>query len=137
MTPGTMPPSDIPPELAGAFPNIPQLEQAAIEQLRGKIDVVRRTIALSDALLGLGRTEHYRVFVAEVQELRSATVGKLLASKSDREASILIGQGKALDDILTLMRNESATRDRLAVSLKAMEDHLDKLTDPKKAEFLS
>lgn len=126
------PPSDMPPR--EMFDSIFGAEKDQAVRLHEEIQVLRRTIALSEALAGLGRTEHYKIFVAEIQKLRDVHLGKLLGSKTDREASILIGQGKALDDILSLMRNEESSRTRLAGALKAKEDLLAKINNPQ-AEY--
>lgn len=128
MTPGMVPPSDTPPR--EMFGSILETEKNVVVQLHNEVDLLRRTLALSDALLGLGRSEHYKLFVAEIQKMREVHFGKLVASKTDRDASIMIGQVKTLDELLALMRNELANRERLASALKAKEDRLAKITNP-------
>ena len=129
MIPGQLPPTDVPP--ADMFGSVLETEKTAVVTAHARVELLRRTLALSEALVGLGQTAYYQRFVEEIASLRDGRLAELLTSKSDREASLLIGQAKALDDILSLMRNEEENRVRLAAALKAAEDRLAKLTNPK------
>lgn len=129
-------PVDAPP--SEMFPHIPGLESAEITRIEEMVALHRRAISLADSLLGMANTEGYKRFVACVEDIKAANYAKLTSpvTKTDREASLLIGACRAMDDILVLMTSTQANRARLAATLQAAEDHLDKLRNPSKQEFM-
>lgn len=118
------------------FPNVLGLEKSAVERLEEGIAATKRAVALHDSLLSMRGSEGYKLFVREIEAMRDIQIAKLLNTKADREASVLIGQCKALDEIVGVMHSTQNARERLAASLKAAEDRLAKLQDPTKRDPL-
>ena len=118
------------------FPNVMQADQAMAERVREDVALLKRAINLADGLIGMSGNAAYKQFVAAVEDIKGAKYAKMLAAKTDREASLLIGGCQTLDDILQLMTGTQNNRARLAAALKTKEDRLAKLTHPETQEFL-
>ena len=130
------PPVDQPPQ--GMFPNVLQAEHEELQRWEEKAALHRRAIALADSMIAMSGTEGYKAFVSALQDIKGANYAKLTSqvTKTDREASLLIGACRAIDDILVLMTSTQNNRARLAATLQATEDHIDKLRNPTKQEFM-
>src|SRR5262249_22148363 len=128
------PPVDLPPN--DLFPPVHLQEQAQIQRLEEIVATHKRAIRLADSLIAMSGTDGYKTFVGAVDEIKQANYAKLMSAKTDRDASLLIGACRSLEDILVLMTSTQNNRARLAATLAQTEDHLSKLRNPAKREPL-
>ena len=136
MTTQPHPPADTPPP--DLFPNVLVADAAELAHYEEMVAVHDRAIRLADSLIAMSGTEGYKAFVASVQDIKGANYAKLtsVTTKTDRDASLLIGACRALDDILTLMTGTANNRARLAATRQWAQDHVDKIRNPGKKEFM-
>ncbi len=119
------------------FPNVIDAERDQIERLDQHYRLLRQALAMADGLLGMSRTEHYKQFLAAVQDIQKVRLAQLLVAKTDREAAVLSGRCQELETIMTMMTQTENNRARLAAELRRAEDRLHALQHPEDKEFLT
>jgi len=95
---------------------------------------LQTSIRLADSLLMLGNHTGYKQFIEAVNDLKTFRSGELLGTRTDREASILIGRIAQCEDILNMMKNAAFNRQVLANGLKDVQDTISKLLQQIKPE---
>lgn len=118
------------------FADVRVTEEARKQKERDLIAKGRLALSMANGLLGLLQSPHGKDFVAALEDLRRYQNALLLASKTDREAAVLIGRNLQLGDVLALVTNTQKSCESLANGIKQAEDRLRKLENPSSQEFL-
>lgn len=119
------------------FPNIFEAEKVAVAAAEARRDTLKNAIAMADGLLGMAATQHYKQFLAALEDILRARTLEAVSAKTDREAAVASGRALELREVLLMATQTENRRTRLVALLEQEEDRLQKLTHPETAEFLS